>query len=423
MYALSFFMLKDMLPSLPVRNMQNEIKTVSVGGTTRVRIPSQALKRPVREEMSEDEVIFANGSDMVHLYLDKYIQDGTFADREDAAYVNLANSLCDALNTPYRKYGVAQSGDKGSLVHYDKKTLPAIFEAVMQVYQDNAAEFKKKSLSSDLKSKVQKAAKDAYHQYATHPVQALLGKMATGGAADTYYGALRMGDALSVDVHAGDREDFVARMLCHESPSDNGGFFDGVLNVWSAKERAKPNADTMNSFDIAANTFALPAVIDTRVLYKNLCLHNATAENKEVRSPEVAKEMTKEIALEFLRRLILVQHAGKQSSNMSFTRPSLVVIGVHKSGQPVFPTFPKPLMYDGMQDKSVMEQAIERTLQFLGDDTFAFDDVAWYVMLADEYNQYAEQFEALGATMMKAKTFNAMLAPEVDSMVDAFTSI
>lgn len=422
MYALSFFMLKDMLPSLPVRNMQNEIKTVSVGGTPRVRIPSQALKRPIREEMSEDEVIFANGSDMVHLYLDKYIQDGTFADRENVAYINLATSLCDALNTPYRKYGTTQSDDKGSLVHYDKKTLPAIFEAVMRVYQDNAAEFKKK-LSTDIKAKVQKAAKDAYHQYATHPVQALLGKMATGGAADTYYGALRMGDALSVDVHAGDREDFVARMLCHESPSDNGGFFDGVLNIWSAKERAKPNADTMNSFDIAANTFALPAVVDTRLLYKNLCLHNATAVNTEVRSSEIAREMTKDISLEFLRRLIMVQHAGKQSSNMSFTRPSLVVIGVHKSGQPVFPTFPKPLMYNGMQDKSVMEQAIERTIMFLRDETFAFDDVKYYVMLSEEYGEYKEQFEELGATMMKAKTFNSLLAPEVNNMVDCFTTV
>ena len=423
MIAVSTLVLRDSAPGCPVRDLNNDIKTVVVGGTTRVRKPSQSIKRRIREQLSEDEVIFANGADLIHNYLTTYINNGVFVDRDDIAYNNVATAMCKALNTPYRKFGVAKSDEKGSLVSYDRRTLPAILEAIMDFYNVDPTVFQKKTLDKSVLSEVEKRAKAAYESLAIHPSKALFGLMATGGAAETFYGALYVGDAISVDIHAGDRDDFIARMMCNEAPVIGDDIFAPALNEWSAQENAKPNADTMNSFDIAANTFASPSAIDIKCLYKNLCRHNKTAIETEYLSHEAAKAKTRRMTLEWIKDFILAQHVGKQRSNMDFTRPSFAMIGIHPCGQPVFPMFSKPLSYNGFTEKTVMAQAIEYVLEWVQDDTFGFDSVQYYVFLANEYSAYAEAFERAGVKLIKARDLNEVIGAEVDNLVDIATKM
>lgn len=426
MIAVSTFVLKDSAPGCPVRDQNNNIKTVVVGGTTRVRKSSQSIKRPIREQLSEDEVIFANGSDLIHEYLTAYIDNGTFTGRDDKAYVNLAIAMNKALNTNYRIYGAKKKDDseKGdTLVSYDRRTLSAIFQVVVDLYNEDPQAFQKKSLDASVLTEAVKRAKNAYHRLAMHPVKALCGLMATGGAAETFYGALYVGDAISVDIHAGDRDEFIARMMCNEVPEIEGDIFAPALNAWGKQENAKPNADNMNSFDIASNTFAAPSTVDVKLLYKNLCCHNKTADETEFVSHEAAKEMTKRITLAWVKNFIMSQHAGKQRSNMDFTRPSFAMIGTHSSGQPVFPTYSKPLAYDGLTEKTVMSQAIEHVLNWVQDETFSFDPVQYYVLLSNEYSEYAEAFEKAGVKLIKARDLDTVIGAEIDALVDIATSI
>lgn len=373
--------LKPYNPGLYNRNDSNAAKTVIVGGTERVMVSSQCLKRELRQYLDSTQIRSAHLEDLVDIYLKALVESGEI-DGKDVD--KIAEKICECINANWGKRASKNTkgkddAEKGRVtVVADPDELNAIFKTVVSAF--------KSGTDKDL----EKTVKAALQNCRIKSDKAMFGTFASDGYIETMDGALQVAHSYSIDAYAHDSDDWHATFA--GAKLDEADPFFGSLNVFVDAEQKQTRSQGMGTVDLYSNTLFSHIVLNLHEYCDNLTSRGTEddiANYKAVAEKDVPK---------LFEALAVCEPSAKQRSSASHVAPAVYYLEVIENGRPLTPYFEK--LINAKPDESITEQGIKHIADFAADEAYRTGTIHKYVILNKEHQALRSIFEKAGVTIL-----------------------
>ena len=399
-------------PSLPNRDDSGDAKQIIVGGTTRSRISSQCLKRAIRQTMDISDFRSSHLEDLVESILLKKFEG---KDMKQEQIDKIGSTVCTLIGCDWDKRASAAkkkssdkkkgseegaSGDaeaKGrTVVVASSEEISAIVDAALNAADD----------------KMESAARNALKTIRMTKDKALFGTMVAskGCVLESVDGAVQVSQTYSIDEYVPE-SDYIIAAFADGSVDESDPFF-GDYKAFAETESKQSRANAIADSWMYSNIMYSHTSVNIKELMRNLS--TSAAGNLMVENPNL-KDETKELVSGYVSAFATTEPFAKQNSMSSHSAPAILYVEAIKNGSEQYASFDKAIRNE--EDLGVIEQGIEKILDFASDDTFRTGEIKRYVLLSRPYKGYEKDFEAIGITVLNnLKELDKALGEEIERL-------
>lgn len=355
-------------------------KTIDMNGTTRNFQSANSKKRQMRLELFPKTITSSRFSSLIAIYLSEMVANGELDEADVAALQDKFElALC---KSPAKKD--EKKEDKGNQAcTYDRITFLAILDAMKTEVLQNGVPTDNRLLE---------IAKAVYKSSPMDPCVALFGVMSTHDVVTTVDGAAKMSGAVGINRYAGDTN-YWTHAGYRGTPDVTVPEF---MKKWQIQEASVPGAENLGYMDMTADVMYQYSSVDVRTFVENMRMHDEyLGETLDV------APLAGYIIPRYFQSFMTQTSATKQHSFASIPAASIAYFELIEDGQPVTMNFEKPIKHDIKNDKSVMEQGIEKIALHARDEALRYaGKITKYVVLSALYEHMEPLFEAAGVTVL-----------------------
>lgn len=367
--------LETMMPSLMNRGENNEAKTINIGGTKRARISSQSIKYALTSNVNGKRDFIATKHIDI-LLKNKLDNDNSIDDQKKEQIRKIIDDVF-SISTKDNKIFL------DAITRLTEAEIECIYRAFINCEYDN---IKIELVAQNIKDTFVKDAESRRMEESL----AIWGRFTAKGKTnigETNYSAIKMAHAFSIDEFSDDRDFFTAIDSVKQDADETG-------------------AGMLDSFDLEGNVMYKYMNISPVIAYENMkygILKNGLSDED--------KNKLADAIINTFCKYCTVHPVAKQNSCASFNEPSITYISIgNVAPLTMGARFQKPLY--PKKNKSVVEQGIEKFLDFIKDDAYSLEDDGYKYRLAiisSEHDEYKELFEKAGVKILNIKEVNVIL--------------
>lgn len=360
--------LTALMPSLLNRGENGEAKTITIGGTKRARISSQCLKYAMTQVDGKRSFIATKHISEMLLKMNN----------ED---LELSEDEKNIVKTAIEKTAKILFID--AITRFTDAEINSIYCAFKD-YKEYEGISDAKKIAKIIKDKVDSVRNNLEMQLN----MAIYGRFTAvkDNIGYTNESAIHMAHAFSIDAYSDDRDFFTA------------------VDSFIADTEDMSGAGMLQSSDIEGNTMYKYMNLSPIIAWENV--NKGLTVNKEALADEMVNAVVD---------FIIKSPVAKQHSNASYERPSIVYITVGEVA-PITMGSRFQKVIKPRNNKTVMEQGIEKFIDHIKDDAYAMDECGYdkkYAIILSEYSDYKEKLEGEGVEILNLKSLRSMLKEDI----------
>ena len=375
-------MIQNFAPSCLNRDDTNSPKDCEFGGYRRARISSQCLKRAIRKEFKDNNLI----------------DPGYMAVRTKLLVSSVSNILIGKGRDEEEAKMVVRAALEGLKIttDADDKTQYLMFvasneiQAIADVCDNHWEDLLKISMEEDdTEGKTSKQKKKQKRAAIPSQIQNELKKVwKDGKATDLAFFGRMFADNPNFNVDGASQ---VAHAISTHRVSMDMDFFTAVDDLQTEEDQG---AGMMGTVGFNSSCFYRYSTIDTGQLMKNL------GKDKDLALSSIDG---------FLRASVTAIPTGKQNSMAAHNPPSLIMVVVKSSGQPwsLANAFASPVRPDYTGKNDLISQSIDRLLNYQNDMVNLYGDKNVELIAVNLVGQ--EKSDSIKGTMKKFDTFENLI--------------